>query len=177
MSIAAGRQGAEPPERRGPVRRHRLRSRCGGTVVQQAQGRGAASRRRRLSSRRRKTERRDAAVGDAGRRQEPDDHAREVLRAAAGRGSGRLCDAAAREWRCTASSCPNVPVFRQNEPERLVEINWTESDGERYQADIRIKALDRVGMLNDITAIFSEAKTNITGARLSRCRTRPRTST
>ena len=62
--------------------------------------------------------------------------------------------------------CPNVAVYQQNEPERLVSINWTESDGERYSADIRIRSLDRVGLLNDITAVFSEAKTNITEARI-----------
>jgi guanosine-3',5'-bis(diphosphate) 3'-pyrophosphohydrolase len=64
------------------------------------------------------------------------------------------------------ASCPNIAVFRQNEPERLVSINWTESDGERYPTDIRIRAMDRVGVLNDITAVLSEIKTNITGARV-----------
>lgn len=63
-------------------------------------------------------------------------------------------------------SCPNVAVFRQNEPERLVTINWTEPNGEAYATDIRIKALDRIGLLNDITAIFSEGKTNITRAKI-----------
>lgn len=62
--------------------------------------------------------------------------------------------------------CPNVAVFRQNEPERLVGINWTESDGERYSAEIKIKALDRVGVLNDITAVFSEIRSNITGMKV-----------
>lgn len=64
------------------------------------------------------------------------------------------------------SSCSNVTVFRQNEPERLVNINWTEANGEYYGTQISIKALDRIGLLNDITAIFSEARTNITGARI-----------
>lgn len=62
--------------------------------------------------------------------------------------------------------CPNVAVYQQNEPERLVSINWAEADGERYSAEIRIRAMDRVGLLNDITAVFSEAKTNITGANI-----------
>ena len=35
----------------------------------------------------------------------------------------------------------------------------------RYQADIRIEALDRVGLLNDISAIFTASNTNITQAK------------
>lgn len=65
-----------------------------------------------------------------------------------------------------AVACPNVTVFKQNEPERLVDINWTESDGERYSTELRIEVLDRVGLLNDITAVLSEARTNITGAKI-----------
>ena len=63
-------------------------------------------------------------------------------------------------------SCPNVAYYRQHEPERLVEINWTEADGDRYPTDIRIRALDRVGVLNNITAVLSELKSNISGARI-----------
>lgn len=62
-------------------------------------------------------------------------------------------------------SCPNLAVFRQNEPERLVSINWNAANGQVYPTDIRIKALDRIGLLNDIAAVFSEGRTNITGAR------------
>lgn len=62
--------------------------------------------------------------------------------------------------------CPNVAAYRQNEPERLVSMNWTESNGEAYPVDIKLRTLDRVGVLNDITAVLSEAKANITGAKV-----------
>lgn len=62
--------------------------------------------------------------------------------------------------------CPNVAAYQQNEPERLVAINWTESGGDRYPTGLVIKAMDRMGLLNDITAILSEARTNITGANI-----------
>jgi len=65
-----------------------------------------------------------------------------------------------------ATWCPNVAVFRHNEPERLVAIDWTQPDGDRYSTDISIDALDRVGLLNDITAVLSEARCNILGARI-----------
>ena len=62
--------------------------------------------------------------------------------------------------------CPNLPAFRASEPERLLKINWTESNGERYGTDVYIKVFDRIGVLNDITAIFSEGKTSITAAKV-----------
>jgi len=65
-----------------------------------------------------------------------------------------------------ALSCPNVAVFKQHEPERLVEIDWMQSDAEKYAADMSIKAMDRVGLLSDVTAVFSEARLNISSARI-----------
>ncbi|MDO8586839.1 MAG: bifunctional (p)ppGpp synthetase/guanosine-3',5'-bis(diphosphate) 3'-pyrophosphohydrolase [Armatimonadota bacterium] len=62
--------------------------------------------------------------------------------------------------------CPNVAAYRSQEPDRLVPVDWNQSDAERYPTEIRIEALDRVGLLNDISAIFSEAKTNINAAKI-----------
>lgn len=62
--------------------------------------------------------------------------------------------------------CPNLPGFQNSEPERLVHINWAEADGERYGTDVHITVLDRIGILNDITAIFSEGRTSITAAKV-----------
>lgn len=64
------------------------------------------------------------------------------------------------------AECPNLAVFKQNEPERLVAINWTENNSERYPTNIRIRAMDHVGVLNEITAVLSEMKINIAGARI-----------
>ncbi len=64
------------------------------------------------------------------------------------------------------AGCPNVEAYRRKEPERVVEIRWVDADGERFPADIRIKALDRVGVLNSITAILSELRSNISGAHI-----------
>lgn len=62
--------------------------------------------------------------------------------------------------------CPNVLAFRHNEEERLVAVDWDQADGEKYEANIKIEALDRVGLLQDISAIFSAANTNITAAKI-----------
>lgn len=63
-------------------------------------------------------------------------------------------------------TCPNVAAYRASEPERLVDINWVETNGERYPTDLSIRALNRMGLLSEITALFSESKTNITGAKV-----------
>jgi guanosine-3',5'-bis(diphosphate) 3'-pyrophosphohydrolase len=62
--------------------------------------------------------------------------------------------------------CPNVTAYRTQDPDRLVSVDWNQTDGQRYPTDIKIEALDRVGLLNDISAIFSEAKTNINAAKI-----------
>jgi len=64
------------------------------------------------------------------------------------------------------ADCPNVIAYRQTEPDRLVNVKWDKADGSRYKADIRIEALDRIGLLNDISQIFLSANTNITSAKI-----------
>jgi len=69
------------------------------------------------------------------------------------------------------ADCPNVEAYREKDPERLVPLDWqNEKNGPYYDTPIHIEALDRVGLLNDITAIFSETKTNIESANI---RSRP----
>lgn len=65
-----------------------------------------------------------------------------------------------------ALSCPNVAVFQQHEPERLVEIDWTQADADKYPIEISIRAVDRVGLTSDVTAVLSEARINISSARI-----------
>ncbi len=63
------------------------------------------------------------------------------------------------------ADCPNAIAYQQQEPDRVVQVQWGEGDGNRYQADLRIEALDRVGLLNDVSAIFSATNTNIASAK------------
>ncbi|MGQ9456277.1 MAG: RelA/SpoT family protein [Armatimonadota bacterium] len=62
------------------------------------------------------------------------------------------------------AGCPNADAYRRQEPERVVDINWTDADGERFPTTIKIRAIDRVGVLNSITSILSELRSNIAGA-------------
>ena len=62
--------------------------------------------------------------------------------------------------------CPNVAHYQQTEPERLLEVDWQPSgNGERYSTDIKIELTDRLGLLEDIGKLFSEAKTFIQAIR------------
>ncbi len=62
--------------------------------------------------------------------------------------------------------CANVAHYQQTEPERLIEIHWQPSDPtQRYSTDIKIELVDRLGLLEDIGKLFSEAKTFIQAIR------------
>jgi GTP pyrophosphokinase len=59
--------------------------------------------------------------------------------------------------------CSNVANFRANEPERLVEIDWQVAENARFETGVIVEAVDRVGLLRDVTEIFSENRTFILG--------------
>lgn len=59
--------------------------------------------------------------------------------------------------------CPNVTHFRATEAERLVEIDWQVSENARFETGVIVEAVDRVGLLRDVTEIFSENRTFILG--------------
>ena len=62
--------------------------------------------------------------------------------------------------------CANVAHYQQTEPERLIEVDWKPSDpNQRYSTDIKIELVDRLGLLEDIGKLFSEAKTFIQAIR------------
>ncbi|OPZ88160.1 MAG: GTP pyrophosphokinase [bacterium ADurb.Bin429] len=65
--------------------------------------------------------------------------------------------------------CPNLRKVKSSEEEsqRLLALDWQDTGHGLYQADIEIIAIDRMGLLADLGAIFSEAKTNIRQAKMS----------
>jgi GTP pyrophosphokinase len=62
-------------------------------------------------------------------------------------------------------NCPNVLYHSRREPERVLALEWTLGAAPRFPVTIQVDALDRVGLLNDITAIISGMDTNILQAR------------
>jgi len=65
--------------------------------------------------------------------------------------------------------CPNLRRTAEDaeEAKRLMNLEWQDTGEGLYQADIEIIALDRVGLMADIGAIFSETKTYIRSAKMT----------
>jgi len=64
--------------------------------------------------------------------------------------------------------CPNLRRTAEDaeEAKRLMNLEWQDTGEGLYQADLEIIALDRVGLMADIGAIFSETKTYIRSAKM-----------
>jgi guanosine-3',5'-bis(diphosphate) 3'-pyrophosphohydrolase len=60
------------------------------------------------------------------------------------------------------SSCPSV--LSERDIERLIEVEWEVADQQTYPITIRMDALDRPGLLNEITNVVAEQKINIVAA-------------
>jgi len=60
--------------------------------------------------------------------------------------------------------CTNVIRMRSREPERLIDANWGKPRDEVFPVDVVLEAMDRQGLLRDITEIFSREKINVTAA-------------
>ena len=63
-------------------------------------------------------------------------------------------------------TCPNVARYAEREKERLVAVEWTFAQNAVYPAEIEVEALDRVGLLNDVTGIITSHAINISSARV-----------
>lgn len=58
--------------------------------------------------------------------------------------------------------CRNIKA--EDEPERLVPLQWGRTSNQNYPVTIRVEAYDREGLLRDVATVVSEEKLNITGA-------------
>jgi GTP pyrophosphokinase len=58
-------------------------------------------------------------------------------------------------------TCKNLLSLSEKSPERITEVSWRGGSGERYPVPVKIEAFDRVGLLQDISSIFSAGNTNI----------------
>ncbi|GAA1801252.1 MULTISPECIES: bifunctional (p)ppGpp synthetase/guanosine-3',5'-bis(diphosphate) 3'-pyrophosphohydrolase [Brevibacterium] len=67
--------------------------------------------------------------------------------------------------------CPNV-VSLEREPERMVEVSWGEKTSGVYLVQIQVEALDRSGLLSDITKVLTETHVNILSASVATSKAR-----
>lgn len=57
--------------------------------------------------------------------------------------------------------CPHLLKLEEDEPQRIIAVEWGDTSGKRHNVDIRVDAYDRQGLLRDITSLMSEEKTHI----------------
>ncbi|WP_245631575.1 RelA/SpoT family protein [Curtobacterium ammoniigenes] len=64
------------------------------------------------------------------------------------------------------ASCSNVQSLMR-EPDRMIEVEWAPSSKSVFLVQIQIEALDRSGLLSDVTRVLSEHHVNILSATVS----------
>ncbi|MCZ2721680.1 GTP diphosphokinase [Marinomonas sp. 15G1-11] len=57
--------------------------------------------------------------------------------------------------------CLNAVQHSLEEPERIVEVSWGEEVENLFPVSIQVEAYDRTGLLNDITSLLANEKTNL----------------
>ncbi len=59
------------------------------------------------------------------------------------------------------SNCRNLARLAARAPERLLPVNWGTAGGRRFPVEILLHAMDRRGLLRDVTTLVAEEKINI----------------
>ena len=59
------------------------------------------------------------------------------------------------------SDCPNILRSLGRSPERVIVVDWGGTTQQTFPVDIQIRAFDRPGLLNDITAVVANEKINV----------------
>ena len=64
------------------------------------------------------------------------------------------------------ADCSNVVSLRR-EPERFIEVDWSETADAVYLVQVQVEALDRQGLLHDISRVLNENGVNLLQATMS----------
>ena len=59
-------------------------------------------------------------------------------------------------------SCSNVARMKERQPERLITADWGKPRDEVFPVDVVVDAMDRQGLLRDISEVFSRERINVT---------------
>lgn len=59
------------------------------------------------------------------------------------------------------ADCANVRHLKEKEPDRIVELNWDQTEHMLYDVPLEIRANDRMGLLRDLTQLMSDVGVNI----------------
>jgi GTP pyrophosphokinase len=71
--------------------------------------------------------------------------------------------------------CPDFAHLQRKSPARLIEVQWTDGgqgDGGvvAYPVDVAVEAVDRSGLLRDISDVFAREKLNVVGVQTQSAR-------
>ncbi len=70
------------------------------------------------------------------------------------------------------TDCVNVEGLRAQQPERMVDVEWTHTSSQTFLVQIQVEALDRSRLLSDVTRVLSDHHVNILSATVSTNRDR-----
>jgi GTP pyrophosphokinase len=59
------------------------------------------------------------------------------------------------------SGCRNLARLAARSPQRLLQVDWGQAPGRRYPVDIVVHAMDRRGLLRDVTTVVAEEHIDI----------------
>ena len=59
------------------------------------------------------------------------------------------------------ANCRNLRSLAARSPQRLLQVDWGKAAGRRYPVDIVVRAMDRRGLLRDITTVVAEERIDI----------------
>jgi GTP pyrophosphokinase len=58
--------------------------------------------------------------------------------------------------------CGNLLGLNRRHPERVIEVDWGQDDDARYPVDLTLHAIDRSGLLRDVSAVLADELANVT---------------
>ncbi|RTZ58904.1 MAG: hypothetical protein DSZ33_05215 [Gammaproteobacteria bacterium] len=59
------------------------------------------------------------------------------------------------------AACPNLLHYLEQSPERVIDVEWGAKQQENWPVDVQVTAVDRPGLLRDITALLADEKINV----------------
>lgn len=60
--------------------------------------------------------------------------------------------------------CPNVQALVEQQSDRMIDVSWADTKKGLFLVNIQVEALDRSGLLSDVTSVLSEHHVNILSA-------------
>ncbi len=70
------------------------------------------------------------------------------------------------------ADCVNLHHLLESQPERLVTVRWSPREGSLFLVAVQVEALDRTGLLSDVTRSISDQHVNILSATVTTTRDR-----